>query len=61
MEAQTSTTRGVVLNVPFAEKEAAKKLGARWDPDLRKWFVPRGIDARKFERWLPKEPQKEAQ
>ena len=55
METQTPTTRGLVLNVPFAEKEEAKRLGARWDPDMRKWFVPRGVDQRKFERWVPKE------
>lgn len=27
------------LNVPFAEKEEAKRLGARWDPELKLWFV----------------------
>ena len=29
----------VYLNVPFAEKEEAKKLGAAFDPAKRKWFV----------------------
>lgn len=61
MEAPNTTTRGVVLDVPFAEKEAAKRLGARWDPDLRKWFVPRGLDARKFDRWVPKGQQDKAE
>lgn len=28
------------LNVPFAEKDFAKKLGARWDPVLKKWYMP---------------------
>lgn len=27
------------LNVPFEEKDAAKKLGARWNPQLKLWFV----------------------
>lgn len=27
------------LNVPFAEKEEAKALGARWSPELKLWFV----------------------
>lgn len=27
------------LNVPFAEKEEAKRLGARWNPELKLWFV----------------------
>ena len=30
------------LNVPFSEKERAKKLGAKWDPDKRQWFHPGG-------------------
>ena len=36
--------KGVVLNVPFAEKEAAKEHGARWSPDLKKWYFPEGTD-----------------
>jgi hypothetical protein len=32
------------LNVPHAEKDAAKELGARWDAKLKKWFIPSGID-----------------
>lgn len=26
------------LNVPYAEKDEAKKLGAKWDPTLKKWY-----------------------
>ena len=40
-----------VLNVPFAEKDEAKQLGARWDPKRRKWYVPPGVDAALFARW----------
>jgi hypothetical protein len=40
-----------VLTVPFAEKEEAKQLGARWDPKRRKWYVPAGVDAAPFSRW----------
>jgi hypothetical protein len=40
-----------VLNVPFAEKDEAKQLGARWDPKRRKWYVPAGVDAAPFSRW----------
>lgn len=42
-----------ILNVPFAEKDEAKRLGARWDQQLRKWYVPHGIDERDFEKWIP--------
>ncbi len=27
------------LNVPFAEKEEAKALGARWNPTIKLWFI----------------------
>lgn len=40
-----------VLNVPFAEKDEAKQLGARWDPKRRKWCVPAGVDLAPFRRW----------
>lgn len=40
-----------LLAVPFAEKDAAKKLGARWNADRRSWYVPPGIDASLFSRW----------
>lgn len=41
------------LRVPFAEKDAAKSLGARWDAVKRLWYVPSGIDVQLFQRWLP--------
>lgn len=30
----------VWLDVPFAEKDEAKSLGARWDPHETRWFAP---------------------
>ena len=39
------------LDVPFAQKDEAKALGARWDRDARKWYVPPGVDVAQFERW----------
>jgi Domain of unknown function (DUF5710) len=41
------------LNVPFAEKDAAKVLGAKWDPVARKWYAPEGCDTEPFKAWLP--------
>ena len=32
----------VNLRVPFSEKDAAKALGAKWDPVLKVWFAPNG-------------------
>lgn len=46
------------LDVPFTEKDEAKRLGARWDPAVRRWYAPRprmpGL-----ERWaaLPELPR----
>jgi len=41
------------LQVPFDEKDDAKRLGARWDPGLRVWFVPHGVDPGPCSRWFP--------
>jgi hypothetical protein len=48
-----AVVRGAILDVPYEEKEEVKRLGARWDPDLRKWFVPRGLKEELFLRWMP--------
>ena len=40
------------LNVAYAEKDAAKALGARWDPDKKKWYVPPDKDVAQFTQWL---------
>ncbi|OEJ95214.1 DUF5710 domain-containing protein [Streptomyces thermolilacinus] len=29
------------LDVPYAEKDAAKQGGARWDPAVKRWYAPR--------------------
>lgn len=39
------------LNVPYSEKDQAKGLGARWDPDQKKWYVPEGKNLEPFNRW----------
>jgi hypothetical protein len=30
------------LKVPFAEKDEAKALGARWNGERKSWYVPEG-------------------
>jgi hypothetical protein len=42
-----------VLKVPYAEKDEAKALGARWNPTRKSWYVPEGKDLEPFARWLP--------
>jgi hypothetical protein len=41
------------LTVPFAEKDNAKALGARWDAAARKWYVPAAKDRALFKQWWP--------
>jgi len=40
------------IRVPFSEKEDAKRLGARWDSSRKTWYIPEGVDASGFNRWL---------
>jgi ribonuclease HI len=37
--ASNSPAVKIYLNVPFAKKDEAKGLGARWDPTAKKWYV----------------------
>jgi len=32
------------VDVPFAEKDEAKRLGARWDMAERRWYAPPGVE-----------------
>jgi Domain of unknown function (DUF5710) len=45
------------LDVPFSEKDQAKALGARWDPQARRWYATPAAMPR-LERWvaLPEVP-----
>jgi hypothetical protein len=43
------------LNVPYAEKDQARELGARWNPTRKRWYVPDGVATEPFARWLAKE------
>jgi hypothetical protein len=40
------------LNVPFADKDHAKSLGAHWHAERKLWFVPRGLELAPFTAWL---------
>jgi hypothetical protein len=40
------------LNVPFHEKDDAKRLGARWDAARKTWFLPDGTNTGPFGKWL---------
>lgn len=44
-------TSKVYLNVPYAEKDAAKTLGAKWDAAKKKWYAPAGTEISSFSKW----------
>jgi hypothetical protein len=35
---------GTYLNVPYEQRELAKKHGAKWNPDKKKWYLPPGVE-----------------
>lgn len=41
------------LKVSFAEKDEAKKLGARWDAAQKIWYVEGKADMAPFAKWSP--------
>lgn len=41
------------LKVSFAEKDEAKKLGARWDAAQKIWYVEGKADMVPFAKWSP--------
>jgi len=47
----------VNLDCPYAEKDQAKSMGARWDAALRVWYVKDVEDLTPFMRWLGPQPK----
>jgi hypothetical protein len=45
------TNSKTYLNVPYAQKDTVKSLGARWDTANKKWYVPDNIDVTLFAKW----------
>jgi hypothetical protein len=41
------------LNVPYAEKDEARALGARWNPTRKRWYAPPGVALDAFAKWMP--------
>ena len=40
------------IDVPYKEKDVAKLFGARYDGEVQKWYIPPGVDAKYFDRWI---------
>lgn len=43
----------VNLNVPFKEKDSARRLGAQWDAGRRTWYVENVENLEAFLKWIP--------
>lgn len=39
------------LNVSYEDRDLAKRLGARWDPSVRKWYCTKGSALAKIFVW----------
>jgi len=56
------------LSVAYEDRDLAKRLGARWDPSVRKWYCTKGSALAKIFAWRAapkgqayKSPQSETQ
>ena len=50
-DTSVATSLREYLVVPYEQKDAAKRLGARWDPNTQAWYIPSGTDPEPFARW----------
>ena len=41
----------IFLNVPYAQKDEAKALGARWNAAEKKWYITADKDLSIFAKW----------
>ncbi len=43
------------LDVPYADKDAVKAMGAQWDAARKVWYVKTGLNTEPFKHWFRKE------
>ena len=51
-ESLVSNGERIYIDVPYKDKDVAKLLGARYDGEKKKWYVPQGVDLKLFAKWL---------
>jgi len=51
--AMTASGDRSYLAVPYADNDAVRRLGARWDHRTKAWYVPAGVELDAFTAWLP--------
>lgn len=42
----------IYIDVPYAQKDEAKLLGARWDTEVRRWYITDKQDVLLFGKWF---------
>ena len=47
----TRSTTKHYLNVAYKDRDLAKRLGAKWDPSVRRWYCPAGSPLSKIFSW----------
>lgn len=47
------------LAIPIDDKDIAKNLGGRWDPEKRSWWIPPGSELEIVAKWFEKEKTRE--
>jgi putative DNA primase/helicase len=53
LQAVDQAKERTALVVPFAEKDQAKSLGAKWDKEAKAWYAPQGTDLGPLAKWIP--------
>lgn len=42
----------MLLKTEFTDRDDVKNLGAKWNAEHKKWYVPAGMDNRPFMKWI---------
>ena len=42
----------IYLNCDYADRSVVKQLGAKWDEQVKKWYIPVGVKRAHFIKWL---------
>jgi hypothetical protein len=40
------------IKVPFADKDRAKAVGAKWCGVKKTWYIPTDAELQKFKKWM---------
>ena len=52
VEANAIANTKIFIDVPYAEKDDARVLGAKWDRNVQSWYIPKGLNTELFSKWM---------